>query len=161
MKKNITLLLLLAVGLVNAQAFKGKDDFKAQVGASLQDKANGIHLSGDYGIGENMSIGAGITYILGVSEGEVGDIDFKDKFDFKARFNANIGNVINIDEKLDIYPGLHLGTKNFGAHLGTRYFFTDGFGVYVELNVPLAKYDSDANKANNQFMTNFGVSFNL
>jgi outer membrane protein G len=161
MKRIITLVALLVVSLVNAQAFKGKDDFKAQVGASLQSKANGIHVSGDYGIGENMSVGAGITYILGISEGEIGDVPFKDKFDLKARFNANIGNVLKIDDKLDIYPGLDLGLKNFGAHLGSRYFFTDGFGVYVEFNLPLAKYDKEANKANNQFMTNFGVSFNL
>ena len=43
---------------------------------------------------------------------------------------------------MDLYPGLHLGTRNFGGHLGFRYFFTDGFGVYAETAVPIAKYDT-------------------
>jgi hypothetical protein len=30
---------------------------------------------------------------------------------------------------MDIYPGLDLGLKNFGAHLGF-YFFTEGFGLF-------------------------------
>ncbi len=161
MKKIITLLLLSSACFVNAQAFKGKGDFKAQIGASLQSGANGIFVSGDYGIGENMSIGVASTYVLGVSEGELSGVPFKDKFDMKLRFNANIGNVINIDEKLDIYPGLNIGLKNFGAHLGARYFFTNGFGVFTEFGLPLAKYDKNASDVNNQFMTNFGVSFNL
>lgn len=160
MKKNITLLLLLAVSLVNAQAFKGKDDFKAQVGLNLIKGANGIHLTGDYGIGENMSVGAGITYLLGVSNGKIGDVlpDFGDRFDLKARFNANIGNVLKIDDKLDIYPGLNLGLNDFGGHIGVRYFFTDGFGVYTEFGYPFSSYKSDVNKL---FTSNFGVSFNL
>ncbi len=161
MKKIIVLACVLTAGLINAQAFKGKGDFKAQIGASLQSKANGIFVSGDYGVGENMSIGASMSYILGVSEVKLSDVPFKDKFDAKLRFNANIGNVLKIDDNLDVYPGLSLGLKNFGAHLGTRYFFTDGFGVFAEFGLPLAKYDSDANDANNQFMTNIGVSFNL
>jgi hypothetical protein len=158
MKKIITLVLLMAISLVNAQVFKGKGDFKAQVGLNLVKSANGIHLSGDYGIGENMSVGASSTYILGVTEGEVKDLDFKDRFDFKARFNANIGNVINIDEKLDIYPGLNIGTHDFGGHLGARYFFTDGFGIYTEFAFPFSTYESGVDK---RMTTNIGVSFNL
>ena len=67
------------------------------------------------------------TFLLSVSEGEINDIKFKDRFDFKGRFNANIGNVIDLEKKLDIYPSLDLALKNFGAHLGARYFLTRGF----------------------------------
>jgi hypothetical protein len=87
-----------------------------------------------------------------------------DRFDAKARFNANIGNVLKLDPKMDIYPGLDLGLRNFGAHLGFRYFFTDGFGVYSEAGIPLAKYDSNItgfDHLNNQFVFNIGASFNL
>jgi hypothetical protein len=35
---------------------------------------------------------------------------------------------------------LNLGLHNFGAHLGFRYFFTDGFGLFGA-GVPIAKYD--------------------
>lgn len=161
MKKFIIILALGVTSFINAQVYKGKGDFKAQVGAGLQSKANAIFLSGDYGVGENISIGASASYILGVSGIQLSDVKPKDKIDLKVRFNANIGNVINIDEKLDVYPGLSLGLKNFGAHLGTRYFFTDGFGVFAEFGLPLAKYNNNASDFNNQFSTNIGVTFNL
>ncbi|MBP6557983.1 MAG: hypothetical protein KA213_06420, partial [Flavobacterium sp.] len=64
----------------------------------------------------------------------------------------------------DVYPGLNLGLRNFGAHVGFRYFFTEGFGVYAEGGIPLAKYDTNAEgfeKYNNQFVFNIGASFNL
>jgi hypothetical protein len=65
---------------------------------------------------------------------------------------------------MDIYPGLNLGTRNFGAHLGFRYFFTEGFGVYTEAGVPLARFDSNVQgfeEYNNQFVFQIGASFNL
>ena len=162
MKKIILVLALLITSLSNAQAFKGKDDNKAQVGANIQKGGTGIFISYDYGIGENMSIGATSNFLLGASNGlNASDINFKDKFDLKARFNANIGNVLKLDENLDIYPGLDLGLKNFGAHLGARYFFTTGFGVFTEIGLPLAKYNKNDNDLNNQFVLNFGASFNL
>lgn len=161
MKKIIIGLAVLSICFVNAQVFKGKGDTKFQMGASLQSKATGIFISGDYGIGENMSVGLTSSYVLGVSEGRLSAVPFKDKFDAKIRFNANIGNVLNIDNKVDVYPGLSLGLKNFGAHLGGRYFFTDGFGVFTEFGFPIAKYDTNSNDSNNQFMVNFGISFNL
>jgi hypothetical protein len=32
---------------------------------------------------------------------------------------------------------LDLGLHNFGAHLGFRYFFTEGFGLFGEAGVPI------------------------
>lgn len=90
--------------------------------------------------------------------------EFKDRFDAKFRINANLGNVLKIDEKLDVYPGLSLSLKNFGGHVGVRYFFTDGFGVYSEAAFPIAKYDNNNavfNHLNNQFSFNIGASFNM
>ena len=50
MKKIITLLLLSATALINAQtAFKGKGDVKVQVGANIQKGGTGIHLTYDGG----------------------------------------------------------------------------------------------------------------
>ena len=123
MKKIITLSLLLSFGFINAQAFKGKGDIKAQVGANIQDGATGIHLSTDFGIGENMSYGFTASYLLSVQEFPNLKPEFGDRIDVKARFNANLGNVIGLDKKMDVYPGLDLGLRNFGAHLGFRYFF--------------------------------------
>ncbi|PTM03357.1 MAG: hypothetical protein DA407_14115 [Bacteroidetes bacterium] len=163
MKKLIVVLTLLSVAFVNAQAYQGKGDNKFQVGANFQDNATGLNVSYDFGVGENISLGLSSTYALGIDEKL--NADFGDRFDIKARFNANLGNVVNIDENFDVYPGLNFGLKNFGGHLGMRYFFSDGFGIYSEFNVPLAKYNSDtltpAEKIHNQFTVSFGATFNL
>lgn len=163
MKKVLFIFTLISVSLVNAQAFSGKGDSKFQVGTNFQDNATGINLSYDYGIGENISLGLSGTYALGIKD----ELDAKtgDRFDIRARFNANIGNVLNAGENFDVYPGLSFGLKNFGAHLGARYFFTSGFGIYTELNTPISKYNADdltlAEEIHNQFTVNFGAVFNL
>ena len=161
-KKIFFVLFIIGVSFTQAQVFKGKGDKKIQIGANLQDGARGINTTFDLGLGENISVGLSGTYILGVKDDA--KVKFKDGFDLKARFNANIGSVLAIDDNLDVYPGLHLGLKNFGGHLGVRYFFSDGFGVYTEFNVPLAKYDSNIvgfEKIHNQFSVNLGAVFNL
>lgn len=166
MKKFFTIVLLGAFSMINAQAFSGNGDIKGQVGASIQDGGSGIFVSSDFGIGENLSLGVSANYLLSVNENAIGDKpDFKDRVDVKARFNANLGNVLKFSPNMDIYPGLDLGLKNFGAHIGFRYFFTDGFGVFGETGVPIAKYDTTAttefDDLNNQFIINIGASFNL
>ena len=161
MKRIITILLLVSASFVNAQAYKGKGDIKAQVGMNFQTGGNGIHVSADFGLGQNMSYGFSSSYLLSASGGNASDVKFGDRIDFKGRFNANIGDVIGLDKSMDFYPGLDLSLKNFGAHLGFRYFFTEGFGVYTEGGFPLAKYDANAIDYNNQFYFNIGASFNL
>jgi hypothetical protein len=163
-KKIFTLFLVFSACVANAQAYKGKGDIKFQVGANFQNGGTGINVTTDFGIGDNMSYGFSATYLL--SADKILDVKpkFEDRADVRARFNANLGNVLNIDEKLDVYPGLDLGFRNFGGHLGVRYFFTDGFGLYTEAGIPIAKYDSDVHgfeNYNNQFNVNFGMSFNL
>ena len=67
MKKIFTLLSLLTLCFVNAQAYKGKGDYKFQIGANLQEGGSGIQLSSDYGYGENMSFGLVASYLLSVN----------------------------------------------------------------------------------------------
>ncbi len=163
MKQILTIITVLTVGFLNAQAFSGKDDSKFQIGVNFQNNGTGIHATYDYGIGENISLGIASTYVLSVNDKI--DPDFKDRIDVRGRFNANIGNVLNIDDNFDLYPGLSFGLKNFGGHVGARYFFTSGFGLYTEINSPLAKYNTGdltpAEELNNQFSVSFGASFNL
>ena len=64
MKKIITLLLVISASIANAQAYKGKGDVKAQVGANIQSGGTGIFVSGDFGVGENMSVGFSTNYLL-------------------------------------------------------------------------------------------------
>lgn len=160
--------LLVTIALIGSfsfgQVFTGKGDKKFQIGANFQEKGRGVIATYDIGAGKNISYGFTASYLLGIEEINHEKPNFDDRFDFKARFNANIADVFNIEEKLDIYPGLDLGIKNFGGHLGLRYFFTDGFGVYSEVQVPIATYDNDPvgfEKYNNQFNFSIGASFNL
>lgn len=163
MKNLIVLLTILSVSFVNAQAFKGKEDDKFQIGANFQDYVSGINVSYDFGIGENISLGFSSTYALNIDA--VPNIDFPDRFDVKARLNANLGSVLNMGDKFDFYPGLNLGLKNFGAHAGIRYFLSEGFGFYTELNLPISKYDTSdltqEQKIHNQFTLNLGVVFGI
>lgn len=164
MKKVFTIIAVFFVAFANAQAFKGKGDLKGQVGLTLQDGGTGIGISTDFGMGENMSFGIVAGYMLNADKIAGVKARFEDRADLKVRFSANIGNVLKLDDNMDIYPGLNLGLRNFGGHLGFRYFFTDGFGMFAEANTPLARYDTDINgfeHYNNQFVFTIGASFNL
>ena len=68
MKKTITVVAIVMVSLVNAQAYKGKGDIKAQVGVNIQDHGTGINLSADFGLGENMSYGFVASYLLSAKQ---------------------------------------------------------------------------------------------
>lgn len=161
MKKTITFLFLISFSMINAQAFKGKGDKKFNIGAAFQDDGVGIEASFDYGLGENASIGFATSYILGISSDTKYSDDFDDRIDARIRFSANLGSVLKLNPKMDIYPGLDLSLKNFGGHVGFRYFFSDGFGLFSEAVFPIAKYDTNAAGYNNQFTLNLGASFNL
>jgi hypothetical protein len=121
-------------------------------------------VSTDFGIGENMSFGISGNYLLSTENIEGSNVKFLDRADLKIRFNANLGNVFKLNPKMDIYPGLDLGLRNFGGHLGFRYFFTNGFGIFSEAGIPISSYKSNIvgyEKLNNQFVFNIGMSFNL
>lgn len=164
MKNLVLVIALVSISFVSAQAFKGKGDQKFQIGANFQDAATGVNVSYDYGLGENISVGISSSYSLGI-DSSIDNADFGDRFDLKARFNANLGNVINIDENFDFYPGLSLSLKNFGGHCGARYFFSEGFGIFTEASFPIAKYSNDKSDIgyfiHNQFALNIGAVFNL
>ena len=166
MKKLFTSLFLLSLGVISAQtiAFKEKDDVKFQVGANMQNGGTGITTTLDYGLGESFSIGVQAGYLLGAKEIAGSKPNFGDRFDAKVRFNANLGKVMNLPSNVDVYPGLNLGLKNFGGHVGARYFLDKGFGFFTEIQFPIAKYNNDDKlfrHLNNQFAVNLGVSFDI
>ena len=161
MKKIITFLLLISVSFANAQAFTGKGDKKINVGAAFQEDGTGIEASIDFGLGENISFGFATSYVLAISNNSLYPQDFNDRYDARVRLSANLGSVFKMNPKMDVYPGLDLSLKNFGCHVGFRYFFTDGFGLFTEAVFPIAKYDTESAGFNNQFTMNVGASFNL
>lgn len=167
MKKSLLIAALLIGVYAQAQVFTGAGDSKFQVGADFQSNSTGVQATYDYGLGQNISIGLTAAYALGVEgiEPDGSTPNFDKRAMLRARFNANLGSVLNIDPNLDIYPGLGLSTKNFGGHLGARYFFSDGFGLYTEMAVPFAKYDTGVltpgQDLYNQFVLSIGTVFNF
>lgn len=168
MKRVLSLLLLVSACFVNAQAFKGAGDTKFDIGVNIQDMGTGMRISTDFGVGENMSFGIAASYLLSVDQFEkngLGKPGFGDRVDAKLRFNANLGRVFQLPSAVDVYPGLDLGLKNFGAHLGARYYFSEGFGVFGEAGLPISKYEPNevhvGSNLNNQFTLNIGASFNF
>ena len=167
MKKLILAAAFGMFGLATAQtdAFIGEGDVKAQVGANFQDGGTGIQASLDYGLGDSFSIGAQAGYLLGVKEIDgLGTPEAGDRFDAKVRANAHLGDVIGLPHNFDIYPGLDLGLKNFGGHVGTRVFFDKGFGLFAEAQFPIARFNKDAvgyELLNNQFNIAVGASFDI
>ena len=163
MRIRLLIVFLFSVCIIQGQAFNGSEDSKFQIGANFQQYGSGIMASFDYGLGENFSIGVLGGYVLGVDD--VIDADFTDRINVVARFNANLSSVINIGDEIDIYPGLNLSLKQFGGHLGGRYFFTDGFGVFTEFSTPFARYKTDelseAQLLHNQFTFSLGAVFNI
>ncbi len=103
MKTFVTLIALLCLQQTFGQAYSGKGDIKFQVGANIQDNGTGIMGSLDFGMGENISFGVVFAYLLGIDKvrdldgNEIPFAEFEDRFDFRVRFNANLGNVLNVD----------------------------------------------------------------
>ncbi len=171
MKKLLFAISFAAFGLVSAQentsdndAFSGKGDVRANIGANFQNGGTGIQASLDYGLGQSFSIGAQTGYLLGVKEINGDKPSGTHRFDVKARASAHLGDVIGLPANVDVYPGLNLGLKNFGAHVGTRIFFDKGFGMFAEAQFPISRYNTEASSyrlLNNQFAFVVGASFDL
>lgn len=145
------------------EAFRGAGDDKLSVLGNLQKNATGVTFTFDFGATENISLGISTAYAARIKKGV--STTFADRFDLKARFNANLSNVFNVDN-FDAYPGFSAGLKNIGAHVGFRYFLSQGFGVSMEFLSVLGKYRigkrlTPAEKLHNQFMFNIGGVFNL
>ena len=163
-----TALSFTLISVANAQmtdAFRGAGDVRYQIGANFQKNGTGIMTTIDYGLGPSFSFGLQGGYLLGVKV--IDGLDkpgFGDRFDLKGRANAHLGEVMGLPSNFDIYPGLNLGLKNFGAHLGTRVFFENGFGLFAEGQFPIARYNKEAANyqlLNNQFNFSIGASFDL
>lgn len=167
MKKIIAGLFLTISTMFHAQeSFTGIDDRRAYVGVNIQDYGTGISVGADYGVGESISVGVQAGYLLSskIIPGQDRKARFGDRIDVKARFNAHLGRVLNLPNQVDVYPGLDLSLKNFGAHLGARYFLQKGLGIYSEIAFPLARYNAratDYDYLNNQFVIQLGVAFDL
>lgn len=167
MKLFLASFFLFTVGFANSQttAYTGRHDLKAQLGADFQrNKTLGGVATIDYGLGRNIFVGLQTAYLFDVKDIDGRQPEFKDRFDVKARVSASLGRVFLMPDNMDFYPGLNFGLRNFGGHLGLRYYFNNGIGLFTEAQFVAQKYTASTdplNALNNQFAVLFGLSFDL
>ena len=131
--------LLLTINTIsNAQAWDGKGDTKINVGyefygysttSNLGNTQDGLTSTIDYGICENISIGAGIKYNF-----------VSTNFYFNLRSDYHFQNFFKLSSNFDVYTGADIGLNTYhennwdlGFHVGTRFMFTDAIGIYLEI----------------------------
>ena len=167
MKKILAGIFLLILSFANSQttAYSGKHDLKAGLGLDLQ-KYSTLGGAGtiDYGLGKIFSVGLQAAYLFKVKEYDGLPPKSSDRYDVKARVSASLGRVFRLPDTMDFYPGLDFGLKNFGGHMGLRYYFDNGIGLFTEGQFVIQKYTSSNeyfNALNNQFAILVGLTFDL
>ncbi|MGI9526945.1 MAG: DUF6646 family protein [Weeksellaceae bacterium] len=124
----VAIFILMGITQMDAQAFSGNGDKKAQVGFSPYGNGLGLQGTFDYGIHQNFSLGAGAEVYFDDDDGN---------FYIFGRANAHLGQLLNMPSNMDLYPGIDVGVLGddigFGAHLGYRYFFQPNLGAYIEI----------------------------
>ncbi|MCB9203073.1 MAG: hypothetical protein H6604_08515 [Flavobacteriales bacterium] len=128
MKKALVLaVLFLGINSAFGQAQVSKGDKKVQVGFRAFGYGTGITGTFDYGVNNWFSFGAGTDFYFS------GDEDFF----LYGRTNFHLGELLEFNDNIDLYPGIDVGFSGdgigLGARLGFRYFFTDKVGAYVEV----------------------------
>lgn len=167
MKNILIIAFLLILSFANSQttAYSGRKDLKAQIGVDLQkDNTTGLVAAIDYGLGDVFSVGLQTAYLFKVKDIDGYQPKFNDRFDVKARLNASLGKVFRLPDTMDFYPGVDVGLRNFGGHLGLRYYLDNGIGLFTEGQFVIQKYTSSIerfNTLNNQFALVFGLTFDL
>lgn len=125
----MVLVIFLCFTSIRAQSYKGKGDYKINLGYEIYGLGNGIKATYDYGLSESFSVGIGGTYFFADSE--------EDYFIY-LRTAYHFGDLLDLPRQLDLYPGVELGylsTENIGitGYLGIRYFFTKKIGIFAEI----------------------------
>jgi len=149
MKKILLIISILCVWTIvfgtNALA-KGQTQFNAGVGLSSWGVP--VYIGLDHGIHKDVTLGAELSYQSYQEKYHNNEYDHSITGIF-GNANYHFNNVLEIPSNWDLYAGLSLGfyvwnspddyhgsnTSGLGlsGQLGTRYYFTDKFGVNLEL----------------------------
>ena len=122
-------ILLFGVYTIQAQSYDGKGDMKLNIGYDVYGIGNGIKTTFDYGLGDLFSIGAGVSFYFSNEE---------DDYFVYARTNVHLSQILDLPQKLDIYPGVEVGYLSrsdigFSGYIGIKYFFTERIGIMAEI----------------------------
>jgi hypothetical protein len=160
-RKLLTLVLGIATYVAFGQAFDGLGDHKLSVTTSMHvDGSIGVEFNSYRAISDYVSSGFSMGYIVLdqtdyvyyteydldgdgiIQEDEISERKpegltiFLERFFYQYQLNGHFGEVLGLDEKMDIYAGLNVG-KNFGGQVGGRYMFGEAAGLSLEINLPI------------------------
>ena len=156
MKKNVTLLfaLLFMSAMTFAQAPILDGEKQVNVGIGLSNFGTPVYAGLDFGIGNNISVGGEVSYRKWSNN--YGFFDYSHSIiTVSANGNYHFNELLTIPSNIDFYAGLSLGYSiwnskydgpgadidyggdgsglYFSGQVGGRYFFSDKFGVNLEL----------------------------
>ncbi len=159
MKKQLAFFLFLvaSLGFHSLQAQYKKGDNLLNLGIGVNSYYGGgipIGISFEHGFSAKISFGASLDY-FSYNYGTIYGTDYRFKaIYFGARGSYHFSELLNLrEEKVDLYGGLSLGFRSFswdgqaysnvdntygnglflGVHAGARYYFSPGFGAFLEL----------------------------
>lgn len=144
----IMIVILLTVSTVFATNALAKGQTQINTGVGLSSWGIPVYIGLDYGIHQDVTLGAELSYQSYQERYHSSDYDHSITGVF-GNANYHFNNVLEIPSDWDFYAGLSLGfivwnspdeyhgsnTSGLGlsGQIGGRYYFTDVFGVNLEL----------------------------
>lgn len=149
MKKIILLLgLFVSFATVSAQGTLEKGEFQINAGFGFSNWGVPVYLGADYCIMDDITVGGEISYRSKTYQ----NIKYT-SFGILANGNYHFNRLLKIPSEFDVYAGASIGYYNWshnnnsgvlfdphytsglawGLQIGGRYFFSDNFGVNLEL----------------------------
>ena len=151
MKKIALLLAVLAFGFANAQAPLEQGGVQLNAGFGTSGWGTPVYVGLDFGVGSNFTIGGELSY-QSYSHNYSSSNLKSSIFGIQANGNYHFNEILNIPSEWDFYAGANLnyynwsttynGSKydypnnnnlNLGLQVGGRYFFSDKFGINLQI----------------------------
>lgn len=150
--------LFMAVATASAQADLGKGNLQLNAGTGISGWGIPVYVGLDYGVTDEITVGGELSYRYDTSHfgGRISKITYRHHtFGIFTNGNYHFNRLLRLPRQLDLYAGASLGfffgsvTSSEGdikytgddysgfslaAQTGARYFFTDNFGVNLELS---------------------------
>lgn len=161
MKKTVYAVLFLFLSFTLSEQVHAQAVVKGTklIGASviIRDGFTPVGVEGEYGIQDNIGIGARFWTASNSESGYKATLSF-----IGAQGNYHLGSLFNLPDVADVFAGASLGLvsgklnlgafgsaseSKFGSYLqlGGRYFFGEKFGAKLQVNVGLSNADNNSN----------------
>ena len=148
MKKQIlTLVFLLAVGVIFAQGPISKGQTQINAGVGLSSWGSPVYLGFDYGVHPDITLGAEASF-RSYNDNWRNNKYRHTVIGIQGNANYHFNRILELPSKMDLYAGVSLGyfifnnpsgysgslgsSLGFSGQVGFRYFFTNKVGLHLE-----------------------------